>query len=691
MKRIFGRKLRLVGFYVILTLGFATSPISAHSAEKFAVLVGVDDQLQPSDPRNRVNVLSGPANDIVLMRRLLIEQYGFVDDAQHIVTLRGSAASVAAIRRALVTDMLAKVRANPGSTVVFYFSGHGARTSDLDNDEGDGEDETLVAYDSRSDTGRDIVDDELEDWLATLKPYVGHIAVILDSCHSGTATRAPASAAATARRLSPNPNMRAPVSLAAGQPRDIVIPRAAKLAVISGSLADELSYEGEIETPSGTVVHGYLTYHLVQALKQRPSSSYRAAVARAREAVLRVAASQHPQVEGEIDSAVFGAGDAVAAPIELRSATPDGKLVIGAGSAHGVRVGGLLAIYRAGAPKTVGDADKIADARVDSVGLGTASAIILGTPKALPLDSTVVVVTPNFGMDPLLVKLDTLGDQSVEPADRVMLAALQDRLAGNELLRAAKPGEPWSLAVQRGCLTATGKVIPDGPAAAGCESSYYIATRQELVPIMGFWVRRSDPNAPVRLGDALTKKAKQLGLRSLTNSNSTLDNLLRLDLMRVKTGPAPGGGLTIVSQTLVPGDGIPSLRVGEYFAFRLTNLSNEKLYASLIALGTSGSIQVLTPTPGGDAINPNNFIMTKPPQTAGAPLGIETYKVIASTRSDVDYSLLASPGATKSASTAPLAWLLAQSTAVKSRDPNAAEGLTSNEWTTAQLDVLIRQ
>lgn len=70
-----------------------------------------------------------------------------------------------------------------GDTFVFYYSGHGGQQPDLDGDETDGHDETLVAYD------RELKDDEL----AKLWPRFAQdvrIVMVSDSCNSGTNYRA---------------------------------------------------------------------------------------------------------------------------------------------------------------------------------------------------------------------------------------------------------------------------------------------------------------------------------------------------------------------------------------------------------------------------------------------------------------------------------------------------------------------
>jgi uncharacterized caspase-like protein len=75
-------------------------------------------------------------------------------------------------------------QAEPGDLFVFYYSGHGSRRRDLDGDELDGYDETLVLYD------RQVLDDDLHRIWLKFKPGV-RLVMISDCCHSGTNFRDP--------------------------------------------------------------------------------------------------------------------------------------------------------------------------------------------------------------------------------------------------------------------------------------------------------------------------------------------------------------------------------------------------------------------------------------------------------------------------------------------------------------------
>jgi metacaspase-1 len=69
-----------------------------------------------------------------------------------------------------------------GDTFLVTYSGHGGHVPDVNSDEADAQDETWVLYD------RELLDDELYQLWAGFQPGV-RIAVLSDSCHSGTVTR----------------------------------------------------------------------------------------------------------------------------------------------------------------------------------------------------------------------------------------------------------------------------------------------------------------------------------------------------------------------------------------------------------------------------------------------------------------------------------------------------------------------
>jgi len=121
------------------------------------------------------NALYGCINDIIQLKGLLIDVYGFAPS--EIVTLRDDDPSNMPRRERILQELQALVAAAP-ATMVLVYSGHGSQIGDTSRDETDGRDEVIVPCDSKV-----ITDDELN---AVLKPFKGSGLAIFDCCHSGT-------------------------------------------------------------------------------------------------------------------------------------------------------------------------------------------------------------------------------------------------------------------------------------------------------------------------------------------------------------------------------------------------------------------------------------------------------------------------------------------------------------------------
>ena len=265
---------------------------------KKAVLVGINRYQFPGAD------LRGCVNDVRAMTRLLQEVFGFKDE--DIATLTDHQATKARIQREL-EKLVAGSRA--GDALLFHYSGHGSNVPDKDGDEADFRDEILCP------TDLDWKDPLLDDWLRDLfdtTPEGVDLTVILDCCHSGSATRAPAPAGngeSTARYL-PCPldilaeeSGRALRGSLRGKRRsssrrglaadvyDVDIPE----VLITGCRDDQTSADAFL----GGDYRGALTYYLVNAAQAtgRPFSCSDLH-GRIRSALSETAFSQVPQLEG---------------------------------------------------------------------------------------------------------------------------------------------------------------------------------------------------------------------------------------------------------------------------------------------------------------------------------------------------------------------------------------------------------
>ena len=159
---------------------------ATQAATKRALLIGINRyQALPS--------LNGSLNDIETMRQVLTTRWGF--QPQRITMLTDQAATRAGMLAAF--DKLAK-ETGPEDVVYVHYSGHGSQVEDFSGDETDDHlDETLVPHDGRTGNVPDITDDELDEIFSRLKAR--SVLIVLDSGHSGTATRSTAWSAARTR------------------------------------------------------------------------------------------------------------------------------------------------------------------------------------------------------------------------------------------------------------------------------------------------------------------------------------------------------------------------------------------------------------------------------------------------------------------------------------------------------------
>ncbi|QDT16754.1 caspase family protein [Alienimonas californiensis] len=143
-----------------------------------ALLCGVNNYRSISD-------LRGCLNDVANVKRLLTREFGFAEtDVRTLEERKVTKKEVLKGWRWLLKD------AGPGDRLVFHFSGHGSYTADEDGDEDDGRDELLCLYDmdwSKPDSY--LLDDDIREELTGKLPEGAELTVLLDCCHSGTATR----------------------------------------------------------------------------------------------------------------------------------------------------------------------------------------------------------------------------------------------------------------------------------------------------------------------------------------------------------------------------------------------------------------------------------------------------------------------------------------------------------------------
>jgi len=193
-------------------------------------------------------------------------------------------------------------QAPAGATVMIYFSGHGSRTPDENNDEIDDYDETIVPWNYGT-KKEFIVDDELRRWLSLLNS--DRVLLIFDSCHSGTMERS----VYTSRLVTTGTTREVEPQLVDGMADDLASTKGSrgtwwKQLVITACRPNESAYE------SSALENGALTYYLLKAMEGKGDINgdgwvtAQEAYKYAAEMVSLDYPKQHPQLTDNIEEAV---------------------------------------------------------------------------------------------------------------------------------------------------------------------------------------------------------------------------------------------------------------------------------------------------------------------------------------------------------------------------------------------------
>ncbi|SDE11265.1 DUF4384 domain-containing protein [Rhodospira trueperi] len=171
------------GRAAVAALVVATAAPSAWAADR-ALIVAIDTYQMES-----LNLPAGSSlADARDLKTLAVEHLGY--SAENVKLLLNEEATHDGILAAIDDWLIAGTEA--GDRVLFTYSGHGTETKDQDGDEEDGRDEALVPWDTGMAIGGEptnlLLDDTLRERFARLSDR--QALVLVDSCHSGTVTRA---------------------------------------------------------------------------------------------------------------------------------------------------------------------------------------------------------------------------------------------------------------------------------------------------------------------------------------------------------------------------------------------------------------------------------------------------------------------------------------------------------------------
>ncbi|BEL06352.1 hypothetical protein Q0Z83_045430 [Actinoplanes sichuanensis] len=253
----------------------------------YALLVGVDRYAAPD---LLVPGLHGCVNDVVDVLAMLTTT---LRDGVTLapLTLHDERATRDAVVAGLRTHL---GQAGPDDTALFWFSGHGSQAPAPVSAwavEGTGMLQTLLCHDSRTGGVPDLWDKELSGLLDVISARAGHVAVVLDSCHSEGGTRQVGS---RWRVVPPGPARDVGTLLPETPPTTGPVTDGPEHLALSACRRDQRAEERVLDG----VAHGLFTWSLLRALRRLgPAATYAALLAATRsELAQRQAFAQSPQL-----------------------------------------------------------------------------------------------------------------------------------------------------------------------------------------------------------------------------------------------------------------------------------------------------------------------------------------------------------------------------------------------------------
>jgi hypothetical protein len=590
--------------------------------------------------------------------------------------------------------------AKAGDQVYIHYSGHGGRTPTIFPElKGQkGLDESLVPADIGRPGTRYLRDVELAHLLKVMDDNKLVVTIVLDSCHSGGATRGMGGSAT--RGISSIDTTTRPIdslvatredlartwaSIPPQQTRNVQlgsgwVPEMKNTLLLAACRANELANEFAFQ---GEERNGALTYWLLDSLKQiGPGLTFKMLHDRILAKVHTKFPQQTPQLHGDGARVVFDT-NRVPQPAAVRVLQVDSvnrKLKLDAGKAQGIDTGAHFAIYPAQATDFTLDADRLALVEITDAQATESWAAINESLKDAPLEEGAQAVMLEAGALQLRGRI-TLVKQKNLPSgvnQTEALKQLKAEIGRSNWIRMAKKTESADYQVA---------VNADGEYEVWDPSGQLIKNLRPALKI-------TDAGASAQLARRLVHLTKYRNVKLIDNSAShaTLARQLIVEMIYTPAVDSPGGEIV--------------LNVGDNAVLRIENASTKILNITIFDLQPDWGIRQVYPEtadseildPGGSIELPMNDVSL--PQ--GYTEGVDTVKVFATIEATsfrwlelpvLDAPIMRSAAQTR-APVSPLEKLMAEFAADGPSPKLRAFNLVAPAaatWTTAQLDFGVRQ
>lgn len=585
---------------LLLLIGFLAS-FSAYAQTKRGLIVAVGEYPETGGWRSLSSV-----NDIKYVKAALL-QNGFIEkDIDTLLNQRATRQGILDALDKLIRD------ARPNDIVVFHFSGHGQQIFDDNKDETDGYDEALIPYDAAAQYDpvtykgeKHLRDDELGAKLNLVRRQIGaqgSLVVIIDACHSGTATRSSEVFQARGNpvpfsRPGYKPNIN--VNFASNTPADEFLGSGVgNMIVFSASSPHQVNFETRDNDNKGV---GSLSFAFAKAVSDlKAGATYQLLFEKIRAQIQAKFPQQIPMIEGNVNQEVFG-GRFISPQsyIGVQKWVNDTSLVINAGFFNSANKGTRFTLYALNDEK---ETTPVADGVISVAGSFQSVGVV--SKKVSRAEAyRVKIDETGFGDFTATVSFRQKDEKAKHPASFI-----------NQIRRFISPYQYLSVGDN------ADYVFDISTAANGRETIQLI-----------------DKSDSTRW-QATLKKGDSLSQESMKEMLTSLKRAMRINYLR---NMADGGALVqnvnveiipVKATTAAMNQGL-SLKPMEMFNIRITNNNNYPVYFNLVDLMPNNEVKVLIPYDGSTAedfaIQPKSeFLIEEVQVDEGTPLGREFMKFI---------------------------------------------------------------